>query len=440
MAVYRKKKLSKYKGRYHRMVGKVFDAKGQLKPRRFLLGTDESAAELAVRRLEKLWSEVEADFERRQNHARITQHLGTSTIEVEPITGALIENTVGVLETGPIWEPHTLAMAEVIRKGGNEIHVLPAPPRPKTIVSPESLDYIARIMNLPDRYSVIAFVPSDPAMYAEQLRAMSGRVETGLRKAEVQAQRTQRLTDAAVRTKAGQTLYAAIKAYAAYTKEIGHGGANEPRDVESLKRAVQDMHLSDFRYDDIQRIGDYWRSRPSARRYGAKGAKVSVHTVRGRLKTASRFVRWLSRSSAWDWQAPAEYGQALKLDVSKILTADERLAVATGPETWTDDELVTLYTYATDRDRLLILLGLNFGFAASEIRTFRHEDLKPDLDPPRIARLRSKKQTLLRGRDLAGDTTGPSLAKEASGCGECTEQPMGGLERWRRPVHEFSDR
>lgn len=392
MASYRKKNVKESNGRYRRSIGKVLDSEGKSSPKRFLLGTDESAAELANRRLEKLWSEVEADFQRRQNHARITQHLGSSMIEIEPITGALIETPIAVLMTGPIWEPHTLAMAEVIRKGGNEIHVLPAAPRPKTIVNPESLDYIARIMNLRDRYSVISFVPSDPALYADQLRAIGGRAETGLRKAEVQAQRTKRLTDAAVRTKAGQTLYAAIKAYAAYAKESGHGGANEPRDVESLKRAVQDMHLTDFKYDDIQRIGDYWRSRPPTRRYGAKGVKVSVHTVRGRLKTASRFVRWLSRSSAWDWQSPAEYEQALKLDVSKILTEDERLAVATGPETWTDEELVTLYSYATDRDRLLILLGLNFGFAASEIRTFRHEDLKFDLDPPRIARLRSKKQ------------------------------------------------
>jgi len=392
VATYRKKKLSQYNGRYHRMVGKVLDAKGQLKSRRFLLGTDERAAELAVRRLEVLWSEIEADFERRQSHAKITQHLGTTSVEIEPITGELIENPISVLETGPIWEPHTLAMAEVIRKGGNEIHVLPAAPLPRTIVQTESLDYIARIMNLRDRYSVISFVPSDPALYAAQLRAMSGRVEAGLLKAELHAKRTKRLTEAAVRTRAGQTLYAAFKAYAEYAQKSGHGGANEPKDVKSLKRAVQDMHLSDFKYDEIQQIGDYWRSRPVSRRHGAKGAKISVETVRGRLKTASRFVRWLSRSSAWDWQAPVEWDQALKLDVSKILTEEERLAVATGPETWTDEELVTLYSYATDRERLLILLGLNFGFAASEIRTFRHEDIKADLDPPRIARLRSKRQ------------------------------------------------
>lgn len=392
MATYRKKQLSQQKGRYRRVIGKELNARGELKPRRFLLGTDEHAAELASRRLEKLWFEVEADFKRRRGHALITQHIDSHVIETEPITGELIQTPVSILKTGPIWEPHTLAMAEVIRKGGNEIHVLPASPRPKTIINPESLDYVARIMDLRDRYSVISFVPSDPALYAEQLRGMAGRVETGLHRAEVQAQRTKKLTDAAVRTKGGQTLYAAIQAYAAYAKESGHGGANEPRDVESLKRAVQDMHLGDFKYDDIQRVGDYWRSRPSSRRYGAKGAKISVHTVRGRLKTASRFVRWLSRSSAWDWQAPAEYEQALKLDASKILTEDERLTVATGPETWTDDELIMLYSYATDRDRLLILLGLNFGFAASEIRTFRHEDLKLDLEPPRIARLRSKRQ------------------------------------------------
>lgn len=62
VAVYRKKKISKYKGRYHRMVGKGRNGRGELKSRRFLLGTDERAAELAVRRLEQLWSEIETDF------------------------------------------------------------------------------------------------------------------------------------------------------------------------------------------------------------------------------------------------------------------------------------------------------------------------------------------------------------------------------------------
>jgi hypothetical protein len=284
MAVYRKQNISEYKGRYHRVIGKVLNARGEINARKFLLGTDERAAELAVRRIEQLWSEVEADFQRRQNHARITQHLGTQTVEIEPITGALIESPLSVLETGPIWEPHTLAMANVIRKGGNEIHVLPASPLPKTIVSPESLDYIARIMNLRDRYSVISFVPSDPALYAEQLRAMSGRVETGLRQAEVQAQRTKQLTEAAVRTKAGQTLYAALDAYAAYAERTGAGREHEPRDTRDQKRAVQDMHLGDFKYDEIQKIGDYWRGRPPSKRPGAKGAKLAVDMLGNRCR------------------------------------------------------------------------------------------------------------------------------------------------------------
>ena len=135
MANYRKKKLSQVNGRYRRVIGKVLDTRGELKPRRFLLGTDENVAELAARRLELLWSEIEADFKRRRGHAIITQHIDMHAIESEPITGELIKDPLSVLETGPILEPHTLAMAEVIRKGGNDIHVLPTPPRPKTIVN-----------------------------------------------------------------------------------------------------------------------------------------------------------------------------------------------------------------------------------------------------------------------------------------------------------------
>lgn len=153
LATYRKKQLSQQYGRYRRVIGKDLNARGELKLRRFLLGTDEPAAEFPSRRLEKLRFEIEADFKRRRGHALITQHIDSRVIETEPITGELIKTPISILKTGPIWEPHTLAMAEVIRNGGNEIHVLPASPRPNPIINPESLDYVARIMDLPPLFA-----------------------------------------------------------------------------------------------------------------------------------------------------------------------------------------------------------------------------------------------------------------------------------------------
>gem|GEM_PF-1826157 len=390
MAAYRTHKLSKYNGRYHRMIGKVVGPQGKLKPRKFLLGTDERAAELAMRRLEKLWSEIEVDFKRRARYAGISLPFEGSKIEFNPLTGELVDHPVDVLKTGPVWEAHTLAMAEVIRHGGSEIQVLPSPKLPPHIINTEKFNYVARIMDLRERFSVISFEPSDPVLYANQLRGVADRADAGLKHAESQSLRTRKLTGAAVRTKRGRTLYDAIQAYSDYAKASKHGGPNESKDALALKDAISDLPLADFEYDQILAIGDYWRSRPATKRYGGDGKQIAVDTVVGRLKTTSRFIRWLANSSAWEWKAPTEWRQSLKVNKHKIQTETERLELAAGPDHWTDGELQTLYRYATDRERLMMLLGLNLGYAHSELRSFRKEDIRLDEDPPLVRRLRSK--------------------------------------------------
>ena len=375
MATYRKNNLSKHKGRYRRAIGKSLDGAGSLKPQRFGLGTDEREAELAVRRLEKLWSEIEADFKRRELMAIVERQAGTSQIQIDPVTGELIEHPVSVLDTGPIWESHTLAMAHAIRKGQHEILVHPAPRYPPTIIIPVKYPYAARIMELRERYTAISFMPSDPVLFAQQVQVMSGCLNTRLSKAELASQRAEKLANAAVQTKSGKTLYQAIRAYSAYAKQSGRGGPNEPKDVLSLKRALRDMPLVDFDFDQILAIGDYFRSRPATQRYGGKGKRIAVDTVVDRLKTSSRFIRWLASASAWDWKPPAEWGQALKVNKHKIRTERERLDLAAGADHWTDEELTTLYSYATDRERLIMLLGLNLGYSHSETRELRPADV-----------------------------------------------------------------
>lgn len=155
---------------------------GRISAKRFLLGTDRAVAELANRKLEQLWKEVEVDFRRRRERAALLPKVDwLKPIEAEPITGEIVQHPLNVLKIGPIWEPHMLAIADAIRKGRSDIYVLPSPPLPRGIVEPEKLSYLQRLMDLRDRYSVIAFTPSDPALYAEQLEGMTHRVERGLK-------------------------------------------------------------------------------------------------------------------------------------------------------------------------------------------------------------------------------------------------------------------
>lgn len=384
---YRKQTLSQYKGRYARTIGKVL-SDGAPVPKRFLLGTDKASAEMAAKRLEILWTEVERDFRRRRQRDALFR--SDTPIETEPLTGILIEDPLDARTVDPVWESHTLAMADAIRKGELEVLVEPGPPLPVGIIQPDKQAYVHRIMDLRDRYSAISFAPSDPAMYGRQLEVIKHEAEKGISQAEAEAQRTQNLTQAPMRTRAGKTLYQAIDAYASHVEQSGEGGTNEATDAKSIKASIANMSLASFDYDAIEKIGNYWRSRPATKRYGANGAPIAINTVRNRLKTSRRFVRWLNRSSKWDWRSPNEWEVALRMDEQRLQTEAEKLDASSGPETWTVEEIVTLYSYATDRDRLFILFGLNFGYAQSEVISFRHEDIKLDKDPPQINRVRRK--------------------------------------------------
>ena len=62
---YRKSKLSQRgNGQFQRTIGQAFNSQGQLRPKRFLLGTDRRQAEAAALLLERLWDLVVQDFER----------------------------------------------------------------------------------------------------------------------------------------------------------------------------------------------------------------------------------------------------------------------------------------------------------------------------------------------------------------------------------------
>lgn len=64
ISAYAKTKLSQRKdGQYHRTIGKIKPPDGRYKPRRFLLGSNASAARCAIALLERLWSQVVTLFE-----------------------------------------------------------------------------------------------------------------------------------------------------------------------------------------------------------------------------------------------------------------------------------------------------------------------------------------------------------------------------------------
>lgn len=163
-------------------------------------------------------------------------------------------------------------------------------------------------------------------------------------------------------------------------------------DAQRIKQATLDMPLHQFGFDAVQHIGDHWRSRPTTRHPGANARPLAISTAKNQCKIAKAFIRWLDRSDAYDWQHPRGYDIALKINEKRLRTEAKRSALAQGPQTWPVKDLVALYRHATDRERALILFGLNFGFAQSEIITLRTDEIDTRGDAPILKRIRHKSE------------------------------------------------
>jgi hypothetical protein len=72
------------------------------------------------------------------------------------------------------------------------------------------------------------------------------------------------------------------------------------------------------------------------------------------------------------------------------MSDDEIAGLKSGPTSFTIEELTTVYRYATDRERLLILLGLNIAAARAECATLRIDEVHLDAQSPCIKRVRRK--------------------------------------------------
>src|SRR5687768_11972069 len=118
----RAKRVSEYKGRFHRTIGKIVSVHGELLPRKFLLGTDRTAAEIANRLLERLWDEVVAEHEAAVRFQREWEgRLG----DCDLISGVVDYQRLRSLDHGPVWRRESLLIAEAIRNQRREVLVEP---------------------------------------------------------------------------------------------------------------------------------------------------------------------------------------------------------------------------------------------------------------------------------------------------------------------------
>ncbi len=386
-------KISSYKGRYHRTVGKFINSSGKLARKKFLLGTDEAAARRKVERLELLWAEVKLRHQQyRQDKARYgLNYQGT------------YNRLDGTCEQGPmpaeaVWDAEALAVADAICKEQPSITV---PHLTRELgdgrrVGEGAEVYLERLASLQADYKNITFI-ADPAAYGQAQAKVIKQVE----QLGHEAAKLSRLASTDVTWAPGGMLHEAYDAYikwlhSKYTRDgkLTDNGEKLVSATKRLKAASPDMPLDRLGHDAMEELAWYWYQRPKAKRPdGTEYDKpISISTVENMIKLLRRFLMWLNNTDAYTWQTTehnirtATKGHRLQ----DLLTEAEKKQAAAGPESWTRDELITLYQHATDRERVYMLMGLNAGFAQSELVHLDHNELDVDGDPPLLSYMRHK--------------------------------------------------
>jgi integrase len=99
------------------------------------------------------------------------------------------------------------------------------------------------------------------------------------------------------------------------------------------------------------------------------------------------FWRWLHRSDEFGWKRPDGWDE-LKAEIASLREDDQKLLKAIHIDTWTVDELATLYRHAWPLLKVFILLGLNCGFSIAEFCSLTEGEIY--WQEKKIKRIRSK--------------------------------------------------
>ena len=146
-------------------------------------------------------------------------------------------------------------------------------------------------------------------------------------------------------------------------------GVTQVKQVDSLISHHDDVPLFELNLDAIERMLNYWRGRPLKKGSDKPVAAVTAKKMQSALK---KFLRWLHRTDAFDWQKPPEIEEIR----GRVATLEsDRKAGFEQVETFERDELVALNAVATPLERIILLLGLNCGFNAMEMATLRWEEV-----------------------------------------------------------------
>ncbi len=332
------------RGNYRRVIGRRCN-ETTFTEATFYLGRDAGQAAVNVMNLEKCWEAVKARWSR----TRDTQL--------------------------PCWDNTTYEIAKAVGLGKPSI-LLPYPLAESIHLLPWDAAMLGVQRWLGELREMFPFLQID--LEDAKLRT-SVATALGLKTEQVkqQAKELAVLTD----TPEGGRLDAALLAFRdhlakAHVRPEGgltSYGITAQKRVDALlehlaKQKKDKTPLSRFNKTFIDEWELYWKARPVTKR---TGKPCSVNWVRDVVKILREFIRWLHGASDWDWKKPAEY-EVRRMRIPR--TNEEKAKKRVVPK-YTRDELAILWEYATPVERVFMILALNCGFGAGEIRTLRVDEV-----------------------------------------------------------------
>jgi integrase len=340
MGMYEKKLKRGKDGLFTRYIGQ--NQRGV--PEKFRLGYDPGAAEERLRLIAALWTVVESQFPSGYR---------------------------------PFWDRSTLESARAIAKGKS-------PSLPSRDHEAPS-KYVRRIAEI-SQLTGTPFEPANPPFY--QLGLDDLRQELGSAR--------QNLSDAVgVSSATGTTLRQAMAAYEAHVQRsltLPNGflrawGRTKLDQLDSIRNYLADerfggrdflaLDLAGLSYGCCDEMYGVFRRRPLTLRSDLR-ERMKPSTAKNLIKELGNFFDWMDGAEEYDWTLPRRFHAIRKTpddltppELYERRMAREGLVIP-------DEHLKVLFEYALPIERILLLLGLNCAFAASEIGQLRKGFLKLD--------------------------------------------------------------
>lgn len=159
--------------------------------------------------------------------------------------------------------------------------------------------------------------------------------------------------------KSRETLHQALDAYKKWIeasflappepgkeRRTSQTGVKQGERAERLKQHVKNMPLSSFGIKEIEDVVKYWANRPMS----SADKPFSAITCKHHIRLWKHFIKWLHKEPSFPWKRPPD----LEWDRVKILEHPHEIAAkatAEQVETYSKEELKTLWEYGTDLHR-----------------------------------------------------------------------------------------